>query len=94
MEQSSAVIRTLNSVFDISDDGLIIGKNNSQMKMVLNNDRLEFLDGGRLTAYMTGQKLFIVSGAFWQSVNIGNHIFEKFGDEFTIVSYAGGAING
>lgn len=94
LEQSSAVIRTLNSVFDISDDGLIIGKNNSQMKMVLNNDRLEFLDGGRLTAYMTGQKLFIVSGAFWQSVNIGNHIFEKFGDEFTIVSYAGGAING
>lgn len=92
LEQSSAVIRTLNSVFDISDDGLIIGKNNSQMKMVLNNDRLEFLDGGRLTAYMTGQKLFIVSGAFWQSVNIGNHIFEKFGDEFTIVSYAGGAV--
>lgn len=92
LEQSSAVIRTLNSVFDISDDGLIIGKNNSQMKMVLNNDRLEFLDGGRLTAYMSGQKLFIVSGAFWQSVNIGNHIFEKFGDEFTIVSYAGGAV--
>ncbi|WP_314046378.1 phage tail spike protein [uncultured Granulicatella sp.] len=90
LEQSSAIIRTFNGYFDISDDGVIIGKNNSNMKMVLRNDRLEFLDGGKLTAYMTGQKMFIVSGAFWQSVNIGNHVFEKFGDEFTIVSFAGG----
>ena len=90
LEQSSAIIRTFNGYFDLSDDGVIIGKNNSNMKMVLRNDRLEFLDGGKLTAYMTGQKMFIVSGAFWQSVNIGNHVFEKFGDEFTIVSFAGG----
>ena len=90
LEQSSAIIRTFNGYFDFSDDGVIIGKNNSNMKMVLRNDRLEFLDGGKLTAYMTGQKMFIVSGAFWQSVNIGNHVFEKFGDEFTIVSFAGG----
>ena len=90
LEQSSAIIRTFNGYFDISDDGVIIGKNNSNMKMVLRNDRLEFLNGGKLTAYMTGQKMFIVSGAFWQSVNIGNHVFEKFGDEFTIVSFAGG----
>lgn len=90
LEQSSAIIRTFNGYFDFSDDGVIIGKNNSNMKMVLRNDRLEFLDGGKLTAYMTGQKMFIVSGVFWQSVNIGNHVFEKFGDEFTIVSFAGG----
>ena len=90
LEQSSAIIRTFNGYFDFSDDGFIIGKNNANMKMVLKNDRLEFLDGGKLTAYMSGQKMFIVSGAFWQSVNIGNHVFEKFGDEFTIVSFAGG----
>lgn len=92
LEQSSAIIRTIGTYFDFSDDGLVIGKENNNMKMVLKNDRLEFLDGGRLTAYMTGQKMFIVSGAFWQSINIGNHIFEKFGNEFTIISYAGGAV--
>lgn len=57
--------------------------------MVLKNDRIEFMDGGQVTAYMSGQRMFIVSGAFWQSINIGNHTFEKLGDEFTIVSYAG-----
>lgn len=89
IEQSSAIIRAVNTFFDFSDDGLLIGKNGANMKMVLKNDRLEFLDGGKLTAYMSGQKMFIVSGAFWQSITIGNHIFEKFGDEFTIISYAG-----
>lgn len=89
IEQSSAIIRAFNTFFDFSDDGLLIGKNGANMKMVLKNDRLEFLDGGKLTAYMSGQKMFIVSGAFWQSITIGNHIFEKFGDEFTIISYAG-----
>ena len=89
LEQSSAIIRTLSAMFDFSDDGFLIGRKDANMQMKLNNDRLEFLDGGKVTAYMTGQKMFIVSGAFWQSITIGNHIFEKFGDEFTFISYAG-----
>lgn len=89
LEQSSAIIRTLGAMFDFSDDGFLIGRKDANMQMKLNNDRLEFLDGGKVTAYMTGQKMFIVSGAFWQSITIGNHIFEKFGDEFTFISYAG-----
>ena len=89
LEQSSAIIRTLSAFFDFSDDGLLIGRKDANLQMKLNNDRLEFLDGGKVTAYMSGQKMFIVSGAFWQSITIGNHIFEKFGDEFTFISYAG-----
>nr|DAV68492.1 MAG TPA: tail protein [Caudoviricetes sp.] len=89
LEQSSAIISTFGTFFNFSDDGLEIGKKGANMKMVLKNDRVEFLDGGKLTAYMSGQKMFIVSGAFWQSINIGNHTFEKFGDEYTIVSYSG-----
>jgi len=89
LEQSSAIIRTLSAYFDFSDDGLLIGRKDANLQMKLDNDRLEFLDGGKVTAYMSGQKMFIVSGAFWQSITIGNHIFEKFGDEFTFISYAG-----
>ena len=89
LEQSSAVISTLGTFFDFSNDGLVVGKKDANTKMVLKNDRIEFMDGGQLTAYMSGQRMFIVSGAFWQSINIGNHTFERLGDEYTIVSYAG-----
>ena len=92
LEQSSAVINTLSTFFNFSDDGLIIGKRGSNSQMVLRNDRIEFMDGGQLTAYMSGQRMFIVSGAFWQSINIGNHTFERLGDEYTVVSYAGSSI--
>lgn len=89
LEQSSAVLKAVDRYFDFSRDGLVLGKNGDGMQMRLANDRLEFIDGGKLTAFMTGQKVTILSGVFWENITIGNHIFEKFGNEFTFISYAG-----
>ena len=89
LEQSSAILKAVDRYFDFSRDGLVIGKNGDGMQMRLANDRLEFIDGGKLTAFMTGQKVTILSGVFWENITIGNHIFEKFGNEFTFISYAG-----
>lgn len=89
LEQSSAVLKAVDRYFDFSRDGLVLGKNGDGMQMRLANDRLEFIDGGKLTAFMTGQKVTILSGVFWENITIGNHIFEKFGNEFTFVSYVG-----
>lgn len=89
LEQSSAVLKAVDRYFDFSRDGLVLGKNGDGMQMRLANDRLEFIDGGKLTAFMTGQKVTILSGVFWENITIGNHIFEKFGNEFTFISYVG-----
>ena len=94
LEQSQVFINTLSTYFSISEDGMLIGKNGEKLQNRITNDRMEFIDSGRVVAYIAGQQLNILSATFWNSVTIANHIFERFNDEFTTISYVGGAILG
>ena len=94
MEQSSFLLNAISTYFTISEDGLLIGKNGEKMQTRYTNERMEFIDSGRVVAYISGQQLNIVSATFWNSVTIANHIFERYNNEFTIISYVGGAVNG
>lgn len=94
MEQSSVLLNAISTYFNISEDGLLIGKNGEKLQARFNNERMEFIDSGRVVAYVSGQQMNIVSATFWNSVTIANHIFERYNNEFTIISYVGGAVNG
>ncbi len=94
MEQSSVLLNAISTYFNISEDGLLIGKNGEKLQARFNNERMEFIDSGRVVAYVSGQQMNIVSATFWNSVTIANHIFERYNSEFTVISYVGGAVNG
>lgn len=94
LEQSQLLINTLASNFSLSEDGFLLGKNESKLQIKMTNERMEFIDSGRVVAYVSGQTMNIVSATFWNSVTIANHIFERFNDEFTTISYVGGALIG
>lgn len=94
MEQSSVLLNALSTYFNVSEDGLLIGKNGNKLQTRYTNERMEFIDSGRVVAYVSGQQMNIVSATFWNSVTIANHIFERFDNEFTTISYVGGAVNG
>ena len=94
LEQSQLLINTLASNFSLSEDGFLLGKNGSKLQIKTTNERMEFIDSGRVVAYVSGQTMNIVSATFWNSVTIANHIFERFNDEFTTISYVGGALIG
>lgn len=94
MEQSSVLLNAISTYFNVSEDGLLIGKNGEKLQTRYTNERMEFIDSGRVVAYVSGQQMNIVSATFWNSVTIANHIFERFDNEFTTVSYVGGAVNG
>ena len=94
LEQSQLLINTLASNFSLSEDGFLLGKNGSKLQIKMTNERMEFIDSGRVVAYVSGQTMNIVSATFWNSVTIANHIFERFNDEFTTISYVGGALIG
>ena len=94
MEQSSVLLNAISTYFNISEDGLLIGKNGEKLQARFNNERMEFIDSGRVVAYVSGQQMNIVSATFWNSVTIANHIFERYDNEFTVISYVGGAVNG
>lgn len=88
--QSAAVINALSTYFNFSEDGLIIGKSDSNLKIKIDNDDIEYIDGGKVTSSISGQQVTTLSGNFIGSTIIGNHNFEKFGNEFTFISYVGG----
>ena len=94
LEQSQLLINTLASNFSLSEDGMLLGKNGSKLQIKMTNERMEFIDSGRVVAYVSGQTMNIVSATFWNSVTIANHIFERFNEEFTTISYIGGAVLG
>lgn len=94
MEQSSVLLNAISTYFNVSEDGLLIGKNGEKLQTRYTNERMEFIDSGRVVAYVSGQQMNIVSATFWNSVTIANHIFERFDNEFTTISYVGGAVNG
>lgn len=94
IEQSQVILNALATYFSISEDGMLIGKNGEKLQIQINNERMEFIDSGRVVAYVSGQQMNIVSATFWNSVTIANHIFEKYDNEFTVISYVGGAVNG
>lgn len=94
MEQSSVLLNAISTYFNVSEDGLLIGKSGEKLQTRYNNERMEFIDSGRVVAYISGQQLNIVSATFWNSVTIANHIFERYNNEFTVISYVGGAVNG
>ena len=94
LEQSQLLINTLASNFSLSEDGFLLGKNGSKLQIKMTNERMEFIDSSRVVAYVSGQTMNIVSATFWNSVTIANHIFERFNDEFTTISYVGGALIG
>jgi phage minor structural protein len=94
LEQSQLLINTLASNFSLSEDGFLLGKNGSKLQIRMTNERMEFIDSGRIVAYVSGQTMNILSATFWNSVTIANHIFERFNEEFTTISYVGGALIG
>lgn len=94
MEQSSVLLNAISTYFNVSEDGFLIGKSGEKLQTRYTNERMEFIDSGRVVAYVSGQQMNIVSATFWNNVTIANHIFERFDNEFTTISYVGGAVNG
>ena len=94
IEQSSILLNAISTYFNVDEDGMLIGKNGNKLQTRYTNERMEFIDSGRVVAYVSGQQMNIVSATFWNSVTIANHIFERYDNEFTVISYVGGAVNG
>ena len=71
-------------------NGLEIGKENSNLKLLLGNNRLSFKDNDVEVAYISNQQLVITSGVFLSRLVIGRHtISTPAGVTGTIIYYSG-----
>lgn len=77
------------SYFDFSDEGLKIGKSDSPLQINISNEQMEFLDNGNVVAYVNGQKMYISTAEILDSIIVGNHKFEKYNTNITLVKWVG-----
>ena len=73
-------------------DGLSLGASDSSLVVQITNQAINFVDGGSVVAWITGQQLYIASAVFVDDVTIGYHRIERYGNagETTIFSWIGG----
>ena len=79
----------LKTYMKFGEEGFMIGKDDSQIKMLLKNDRLSFMDAGQEVAFFSGQSFYINRGAIVQSLQVGEHKITNLGNGHTIFQWVG-----
>ena len=79
----------LKTYMKLGEEGFMIGKDDSQIKMLLKNDRLSFVDAGQEVAFFSGQSFYINRGAIVQSLQVGEHKITNLGNGHTIFQWVG-----
>lgn len=90
MDGNDKNLSEINSYFEFDGDGLGIGKSDSPLNINISNDQMDFLDNGKIIAYINGQKMYIDSLEILTGLIIGVHKIEKYNDEITLIKYVGG----
>lgn len=81
-------VSNVETYMDFTEDGLAIGRSDSDLKVEIDNAEMRFMDSGTRVAYINGQKYYITNGEVTNSLVIGNHKFEKRGNS-TVILWAG-----
>lgn len=82
-----ATYEFLKTYIKLGEEGIVIGAENSSMKVQLSKDRLSFTDGGQTIAYFSNQSFFINRGAIVDSLQVGQHKMIRLNEEHTIFQY-------
>lgn len=77
----------LKTYFRIGEEGMLIGKSDSQVQMLLNNDRLSFMMNGNEIAYFSNGSFKINRGMVMSDLQIGSHKFTKISSKMTVVQF-------
>ena len=69
------------------DNGIELSGTDRIMKVRITNNELQFIENEAVTAYITGKKFHIDNGAITDSFQVGQHLFQRFNSEHTVVRW-------
>lgn len=81
-------IEAINTYLDFGEEGVLIGKQGEQVKMTLDNDSLEIVDGTKVVARFSNNQSEIVNLKVTGTMEFGHHLVEKLeqgGKRFTTI---------
>ena len=62
----------ISSYIRFENGNIILGESSNELTLVIQNDRISFLDQGAEVAYISDKQLFITEGNFLDSLQVGN----------------------
>jgi hypothetical protein len=80
----------INNYMIAGEDGLAIGDSSTNLKILIAEDKISFMDGGTEVAYFTNQEFKINRGMIVDKLQINTHVIGRLNDAHTVVSYVGG----
>lgn len=83
-------ISKVNTYFDFTENGMKIGKSDSPLNISISNSQMDFVDNGKVVAYVNGQKMYINSLDVLNSLVVGVHKLEKYDANTTLIRWVGG----
>jgi len=81
---TDAQFEEIKSYIRASDGKLTLGRSDSPVTLELSNDRLSIMSQGAEVAYFADRQLYQTNGVILNRLQIGNHVIERYGDQFTI----------
>lgn len=88
-DNATADYKTIEKYMDFSGTGLLIGRSDSNLKVNITNEELQFLNGTTKVAYVSGNNLNITQANITQKIKIGVHELEKHDANITILRWVG-----
>ncbi len=89
IESSTQNLASINMFFNFTVQGLKIGTNESPLSILLSNEEMQFLNANNKVAYINGTTMYIENLELKNSFKIGNHTFNTYGSDHTIITYSG-----
>jgi hypothetical protein len=80
---------TVKTYMEFDTNGLTLGKSDSPLQITISNAEMDFLDSGKVVAYINGQKMYIDSLEVLSNLVVGVHKVEKYDGNTTLVRWVG-----
>ena len=87
LEERVVKLKFSKMITTFGNNGIELSGTEKFMKLRITNDRLEFVENDVVTAYITGKKFHIANGAVTDSFQVGQHLFQRYNANHTVVRW-------
>mgnify|MGYP000356028687 CR=1 FL=1 len=90
LADNAAVWNFINTSVTMTEEGIFIGNKLTEMGLLMQDDRISFMDKGTEVAYISNKTMQITHGIFVESAIIGKHKQETIpGTDISVFTYVG-----
>lgn len=87
--EAIAELNFINTSIQLGEEGVLIGNAQRGTGIRINDNRIDFIDGDKVVAYISNQTLYLDRGIFTTSLTIEPHMWQKVNSDISIITWVG-----